>query len=206
MAKLHPTQVKLLTILKKGSLEGRTLRDIASEIGVDHPFTVSHHLKQLQRDGYLRINPANPSDYQILKEPAGDVAYLNVYSENAQCGPEGLFTEEHVVDRIPLSTEQFGITNSADYFLVKARGDSMEPKIHEEDYILAQRTEILPNGSLAVITHDGVAKIKKFWTEAGGRHKLLVSLNEKYPPEVIQEDSEFKPVGIVKNVFRIEGV
>jgi repressor LexA len=167
---------------------------------------VSYHLNKLQKKGYLGIDPDNSSNYQLLKDPEKDVAYLNVYSEQAQCGPEGLLAEEHVVDRIPLSTKQFGITNGADYFLVRARGDSMEPKIQEGDYILAQRTEILNNGNLAVIAHNGVAKIKKFWMEEDEKHRFLVSLNEKYSPELIREEDEFKPVGIVKKVFKIEKV
>lgn len=202
MKELHPVQRKILDYLKINQLEGKTLRDVASEIGINHPFKVSYHLKQLQEKGYLRINPENQSDYKILKDPDEDVAYLNVYSENAQCGPEGLLAEEHVVDRVPLPTAQFGVTNSADYFLVKARGNSMEPKIKEGDYVLARRTKDLPNGNVVVVAHNGVAKIKKFWIESNDR-ALLLSLNKKYPPEIIKEGDDFKPVGIVKNIVKI---
>lgn len=201
MPKLHPIQERILDYLKRGGLEGKTLRELATEIGIDHPFKLSYHLNQLQEKGYLRINPADPSDYKILKHPIEDVVYLNVYTNAAQCGPEGLLAEEHVVDRIPVSTKQFGITDEK-YFLVKARGDSMEPKIKDGDLVLAQENPTPEPGSLIVATHNAVPKIKKYWVS--NEQEILMSLNEKYPPEVISPDDDFRKFGVVKNVVKIE--
>lgn len=203
MPELHPIQKKILDHLKQSSFEGKTLRDLAEEIGIDHPFKLSYHLDRLQKKGYLRINPANPTDYKILKHPIEDAIYLNVYSSAAQCGPEGLLAEEHVVDRIPVSTKQFGITDEK-YFLVRAKGDSMEPKIGDGDLVLARENPDPAPGSLVVVVHNEVVKIKKY--QVADNRGMLISLNESYPPEVVKKGDEFRKCGVIKNVIKIEGV
>ncbi|MDA2936151.1 winged helix-turn-helix transcriptional regulator [Patescibacteria group bacterium AH-259-L05] len=199
--KLHPKQKIILNVLKKG-VRGMTLRDIAQEIGVNSPNTALYHINQLEKKGYLRRNPAYPQDYTVLKDPVEDLTYVNLYGM-AQCGPNGLLVQENVIDRIPLSTKVFGVSDQV--FLVKARGDSMEPRIFENDLVLAVKQTQVRSGQLGIVIHNHEAKIKKIIF--AGKHIVLESLNPKYTHEVVKKDENFHIVGEVKNIihFTSEG-
>ena len=194
--KLHQSQKAILEVLKKGQ-EDLSLRDIAEEIGLKSPNTVLYHIEQLEKKGYLRRNPLNPSDYIILKDPVKDITYINLYDGAAQCGPEGLLVQENVIDRIPLSTKTFGVSDKV--FLLKARGDSMEPKIFENDLVLVLENSIPENNEMGIVIHDGEPKIKKI-IKVGTKY-VLESVNQKYPPEIIKEGDDFKIIGKVKNII-----
>lgn len=193
--KLHSKQVAILEILKRGE-EGLSLRGIAEEIEVRSPNTVLHHIKQLEKKGYLRRDPANPTNYIILKDPIKDITYVNLYSM-AQCGPDGLLVEERAIDRIPFSTKAFGVSDQV--FLVKARGDSMEPFVFENDLVLATIQSDIENGEIGVVIHNNEPKIKKIIKVE--EKYVLESLNGKYRPENIKEEDDFQIVGKVKNVI-----
>ena len=193
--KLHKKQKAILEILKRGE-EDLSLRDIAEEIGVSSPNTVLYHINQLERKGYLRRNPTNPSDYVILRDPIKDITYINLYGM-AQCGPNGLLAEERVIDRVPFSTKTFGVSDQI--FLVKARGDSMEPLIFEDDLVLALKQSDLETGEIGIVVHNNEPKIKKIIKI--GKKYVLESLNPKYSPEEIKIEDSFQIVGKVKNII-----
>ncbi len=203
MKHLHPIQKKLLDYLKReGDFEGLTLRELGDRIGVEHPYKVAYHLEKLQERGFLRVNPANAGDYQVLKDPIEDVSYVNLYDLPAHCGKgEAFLSPERVMKRIPVSTKEFGVT--ADAFLVRARGSSMEPKIHDGDYVLAQEErDISHPGQTALIIHNDVPKIKRI-TKVGHRY-ILSSLNPEFPDQLVLSRDRFRIVGVVKGVIHFE--
>ncbi len=192
--KLHPNQKAILELLKTG--ESLSYQDIAERIGVSSRNTISHHINQLEDKGYLRRNPANPSDFRILKDPADDITYLNLYGM-AQCGPQGFLAEENVVERIPFSTKAFGVDQNA--FLMKARGDSMEPEIYENDLVLIIPTQEIIPGKPALVVHNDMPKIKKLI--ASGNKIILNSINPNYQDEKINAN-DITIVGQVKSIIK----
>lgn len=204
--RLHPTQEKIVDFINKngGNIENLTLRDIGESIGVGRqPQVVAHHIQQLEKKGYLRRDPSNKNRITSLKTPINDVAYIDLYGM-AQCGPEGFFAEDCVLDRIPLPTRTFGISDSKKYFLVTARGRSMEPMIRDGDLVLAIQQDDVDSGSIAVVLHEGIPKIKKLVINDvdGKRFYSLVSLNDEFPDENIRDESvDFKILGLVKGVI-----
>ncbi|MDA2936535.1 winged helix-turn-helix transcriptional regulator [Patescibacteria group bacterium AH-259-L05] len=194
--KLHPNQCAILNLLKQNH-ETLSLRDMADEIGLSSPNTVLHHIRQLEDKGYLRRNPLDPQDFTILKDPIEDITYVNLYGM-AQCGPNGLLAEQNVIDRIPLSTKTFGVSDQV--FLVKARGDSMEPYIYDKDLVLAAKHDgIILSGSIYVVVHNEEGKIKRI--VKASNTIFLESLNPKYPREEIRKDHDFHVAGSVKNII-----
>src|SRR4030042_4766145 len=104
MKTLHPTQKKLLYLLKKNITEPLTIRELQSALGVSSTIIVHHHMEQLEKKGYLRRNPTNPKDYQILADsPEKTITYINLYGL-AQCGPKGSILDCNPIDRIPISS------------------------------------------------------------------------------------------------------
>jgi repressor LexA len=193
---LHPKQSEILEILRRG-VEGLSLRDIAAEIGLSSPNTVLHHIRQLEKKGMLRRNPLNPSEYNLLADPIKDLIYVNLYG-SAQCGPEGLFGEDNIEERIPISTRLFGVDDQV--FLVRARGNSMEPHIQNDDLVLARHNTQPNSGTLCVVVHNHQPKIKKLLM--AGDAVILSSLNPRFAPETVTEDDSFYVVGEVRSMIR----
>lgn len=196
MENLHATQRKLLELLQKNIDDPLTIRELQNRLDLSSPSLVAHHIQQLEKKGYLKRNPANPQDYQLLKDPEKPVARLNLYGM-AQCGPNGSILDGAVLDRIPISTKLLNF-KSAEAYLVKARGDSMEPLIKEGDLVIVQKTTISSDGKVVVCVNDGQALIKKIHYSNGG--PLLESINNKYRPFVASID-DFRVEGEVKGII-----
>jgi repressor LexA len=198
MKQLHTTQLALLELLKENITDPLTVRDLQDNLGISSPSVVYHHLRQLEKKGYLKRNPHNPKDYQVLTEPDNPIVYLNLYGM-AQCGPNGLLLDGTVEERVPISRTLLNIP-AADAFLVKTKGDSMEPKIKEGDLVIAQKNNVAEDGDTVVCVHDLEAKIKKFFRQKNTI--ILQSENvSKYPP-ILAEPEDVKIEGIVKGVIQ----
>lgn len=201
MQKLHPTQKTLLDILKKNSDEPLTIRELQERIGVSSPSVIHHHITKLIEKGYLRRNPSNPSDYQVLADnPEKETAYLNVYGM-AQCGPKGSFLDGNPIDRIRISSRVLSFPAS-EAFVVKAKGNSMAPKINPGDLVIAKKTTVINNNDIAICTNKGevlIKKIQKIRNESGNTVYNLISLNQKFLPFIADED--FRVEGVVKGVI-----
>lgn len=192
MKKLHKKQQELLHLLKESIDDPLTIRELQDRLGISSPSLVYHHIKQLEAKGYLRRNPNDTSDYQILADsPDKKIAYLNLYGM-AQCGPNGSILEGQPIDRIPISSKILGFS-ARNAFLVKARGRSMEPKIKSGDLVVVEQSDTPRDGDIVVCTNNDVVMIKKI--QRFSNTFVLTSLND-----------EFKPIMVEKNDFRVEGI
>lgn len=196
MENLHPTQRKLLELLEANIDDPLTIRELQDQLDLSSPSLVAHHIQQLEKKGYLKRNPANTQDYQLLQSPEKPVARLNLYGL-AQCGPSGSILDGTVLDRIPIATKLLNF-KSEDAYLVKARGDSMEPLIKEGDLVIVRKTSTAEDGKVVVCVNDGQALIKKLHFSDGGA--LLESLNNQYRPFVASRD-DFRIEGEVKGII-----
>ena len=204
--KLHKHQEALLNLLRKrdGNLRGVSLRSIGEEIGVrDRPQVIAHHLHQLENKGYIRRTNPIERVFEVLEEPTKKVVYVDLYRTTAQCGPEGLLGDDMIADRIPISSKTFGITDSDEYFFIKARGDSMEPTIYNSDLVLAHKQDDVETGQIAVLVHNGMPKIKRILKV--DRKYILTSANPSYEPEEIidTDDNSFRICGRVRGVLKV---
>lgn len=202
MKKLHPTQQKLIDLLKVNVDDPLTIRELQDLLNISSTSLVHHHISQLLDKGYLIRNPSSPQDYQVLADsPEKSIAYLNIYGM-AQCGPNGSILDGNPVDRIKISSKALGFP-AADAFAVKARGDSMKPKINNGDLVIAQKSSIANDGDIVICVNDGAAIIKKLQKIVHDPSKSttynLISLNEKYKPFVAAED--FRVEGIARSIF-----
>lgn len=199
--KLHPVQEKLLVLLKKNVTDPLSIRELQEEVGMKSPSVIQHHIKQLEKKGYLKRNPNNPKDYQVLAEPDSEITYLNLYGM-AQCGPSGRLLDGDPIDRVPIYSPILGFPAS-EGFLVKARGDSMEPNIHSGDMIIARKTSNIQSNDIAVCVNNGEVLIKRVQPiplKDGGMSFNLISLNPKFPPFVASDN--FYIEGVVRGVFK----
>jgi repressor LexA len=195
MKKLHPTQKRLLELLKQNITEPLTIRELQSALGISSTSIVHHHMEQLEKKGYLRRNPVNPKDYQILaNSPEKTITYINLYGL-AQCGPKGSILDDNPLDRIPIASKILGFSSS-EAFMVKAKGNSMTPKINDGDLVIAKKAHNADNGTIVVCVNKGEVLIKKIQK---GKEIILISTNSEYEPFVAAKD--FRIEGIVRGVY-----
>lgn len=193
--RLHPAQQKLIEILSKNVDEPLTVRELQDLIGASSTSVVAHHMAQLEKKGYLKKNPYDSKDYQILKTPDKEIAYLNLYGL-AACGPKGSILDGSPIDRIPFSTKVLSFP-ATQAFMVKAKGDSMLPKINAGDFVIIEKSNKAENGVMALCVNDGQALIKKIKLQ--NKKVILVSLNSEFEPFLAADD--FRVEGIVRGVI-----
>jgi repressor LexA len=196
--KLHKTQQKLLKLLEKHSDNPLTIRELQEELDISSPSVVQHHIQQLEKKGLLKRSASNPKDYQLLTSPEKQIVYLNLYGL-AQCGPEGSILDGSPIDRIPIASRLLKFP-AKEAFIVKAKGDSMEPKIKPGDLAIAQANHNPDSGDIVVCVNDGMAIIKKLIKQ--DKQVILQSLNNAYNPIIASDD--FRVEGIVRNVLQYE--
>jgi repressor LexA len=152
-------------------------------------------MRQLENKGYI-FRDKN-GRIQALKNPVKDIVFLNVYGI-AECGPGGIFTEENVLERVPLPAKTFRVTGES--FLIEAVGDSMYPVIEEGDLVLAEKGLDPKNGDMVVVIHNNTAKIKKFFKDK--KQVILQSINPAYPPLSAYYAGDLSVCGVVTGVVR----
>lgn len=199
--KLHPKQEQLLRLLEKNRENPLSLTELVTEMDVSSNNLVLHHLKQLEKKGYLKRDSNNSSNYQILTSAENPVSYINFYGK-AQCGRGGCILDDNPEDRIPISSKL--INFSADRaFMIKARGDSMSPIIVEGDLVIAQRKQEFLNDDVVVCSiNGGEVMIKQFVKEVD--YVLLKSFNHQEHPTIFISKKQEPPmlIGKVEQIIR----
>ena len=116
--------------------------------------------------------------------------------------PAGIPIEavEDIIDYEEITDE---MARAGDYFGLRIRGNSMEPKISDGDVVIVRKQETVENGQIAVVMINGDdATVKKFYkTDAG---IMLVGLNPSFSPlTYTPEQAEQLPVRVIGRVVEL---
>jgi repressor LexA len=198
MKKLHTKQKELIELLKTNSNNPLSIKDISKALEIESPGVLYHHLRQLEKKGFLKRNPNNSKDYVVLDSPENSVIYIAKYGM-AQCGPSGSILEESPIEHVAIASSLIRFPAS-EAFIVEAKGDSMEPKIKNGDIIIARKHITPVHGDIIVCVHNLEAKIKKF-SQINGVVSLVSENHNKYHPVNITEEGELRIEGVVKNIL-----
>jgi len=206
---MHKLQIKLLEFAEQNNGKELSLRQIAREIGESHPQTAKYHLGQLEKKGLVIYH----SDTRILTK-IGYWDNSNVVSipvlGNANCGEPTFFAEENFEGHLKVSKKL--LKKIQDVYAVKAHGSSMNRAsvngvtIENGDYVLIDPSNRTPKESDYVLSFiDGVANIKKFYTDASLEAIVLVSESSEdhHPIYIHKEDlSDYVIGGSVLQVIK----
>lgn len=110
---------------------------------------------------------------------------------------------EQVEDIIGYEEIPFSWAETATYFALKIRGDSMEPRMYDGDVVIVRQQECAETGDIVIASINGQdATCKRFrMTDSG---IMLISLNSKYDPFVFSpEQVESLPVRILGKVVEM---
>lgn len=128
-----------------------------------------------------------PTNVDVVSTPFVKIPVIGVIA----CG-EPIDAEENIseyrsvpADRVP----------SGDIFYLRAKGDSMEPKIPDGSYVLCRKQSDVENGEIAAVLVNGDEEATLKRVVKQGDIVLLQALNENYAPYILNEDNPGKIVG-----------
>ncbi len=116
--------------------------------------------------------------------------------------PAGIPLEavEDIIDYEEISAE---MARAGEYFGLRIRGNSMEPKISEGDVVIVRKQECVDNGQIAVVMINGDdATVKKFYDTGAG--VTLVGLNPAFEPLTYTPDQVAQlPLRVIGRVVEL---
>ena len=196
-----------------------TVRDVAGALGIKSTSTVHKDIANLERQGYLKKDPAKPRALMIVDPETGDqvreqaagfgmdsvplqdvertdIVDIPVVGRIAAGTP--ILAEQNIEDSFPMPSRFIGKGTN---FMLTVHGQSMiEAGIFDGDYILVQQQDNANNGDIVVAMIDGMeseATVKAFYKENG--HIRLQPRNSEMEPIIVDD---CKIIGLVKGVFR----
>lgn len=109
---------------------------------------------------------------------------------------------ENIIDTEEISEQ---LASTGDFFGLQIHGDSMEPRMYENDVVIVRKQDDAESGDIVIAMVNGNdATCKRLMKYAGSI--ALLSLNPKYEPMVFSEkEIEEKPVRIIGKVIELRG-
>ena len=200
--KLDDLQRRLIAFFKQNTeQEGLTLREIANQVWASHPQTVLNKLNQLVFRGYF---VKDDRWYRLLREDVenklDDIVQLPIYGF-VQCGNKGKqIIDEYSQEKMPVTIAFIGTSDIKNCFFVRAKGNSMEPKIQDGDLVLIRQQPSYDESDFVFVLHNQLPKLKKIINQNG--HYMLESINRFFDKVEIDPYDETKVIGVVKKVIK----
>ena len=199
---LDTIQKSLIAFFKKNTnQEGITLREIANNIGAGHPQTVLNKLNQLVLKWYF---VKDDQGYRLIRESItdslNDIVQLPIYGF-AQCGNKGKkVVDEYTQEKIPVTMAMLGVKDVNTCFFVRAKGNSMEPKIQDGDLVLIKQQASYDINDYVFVIHNDLPKLKKIIQKDGKR--FLESVNRFFDNVEVSKYDKTKVIGVVKKIIK----
>lgn len=197
---LDLTQKALIKFFKRNDWEENlTLREIASSIWISHPQTVLNKLNQLVLKWYFY---KDSNWFKLIREKKEETLYdiiqLPIYGF-AQCWNKWKsLLNEYSQEKISVTTSILWLKDTNNCFFVRAKWNSMEPKIKDGDLVLIKQQEHYDENNYVFVIHNQLPKLKK-----------IVKKNDKYYLESTNrffenvEISEYDETNIIWTVKKI---
>jgi repressor LexA len=172
-----------------------TLRAIAEYMGFKSVRSASLLIKRLEKMGYLGRTPAG--NLRILKDegnkPRGERVIELPLVGTAPCGLPMLAKEN---TEAWISVSQRIAKPGAQYFLLRAIGDSMNEKnIRSGDLLVVRQQPVAENGDVVIALIGNEATVKEFQQKEGKIILMPRSSNPIHKPMIFDED--FMVQGVV---------
>lgn len=179
-----------------------TIREIGTAFHISSTNGVRYYLTILEKEGHLKRSGKISRGLEAIGGQAG-----------ARGGTSGIPILGRVAAGQPILAEEcfdgsldagqlFG--DPKGLFALRVRGDSMiDAGILEGDYVIVQQQDRANAGEIIVALLGDEATVKYY--QPRRNHIELVAANAKYPPIVVNSDSQFGIVGTVRGVMRTIG-
>ena len=184
--KLSKRQLEILNFIKKYIAEHGyppAIREICAGVGLNSPATVFVHIKNLQKEGFIK---STNNKFRTL-EVIGENEYLEKNEDVVKVPLLGKITAGNPITAIEQPNDFFALPASllpkqAEVFTLKVSGESMINKgIYDGDYVIVKRQNTAKNGDVVVaMTEENEVTLKTFYKENG--HFPLQQENDTMAP------------------------
>ena len=184
--KLTPRQEEILTYIKKyTAMHGYppAIREICAGVGLNSPATVFVHIKNLEKNGYIKSTNNKFRTIELLV----DNEYLEKNEDVVKVPLLGKITAGSPITAIEQPDEFFDLPASlvpknGEVFTLHVSGESMINKgIYDNDYVIVKRQNDAKNGDIVVaMTNENEVTLKTFYKEKD--HIRLQPENDKMKP------------------------
>jgi repressor LexA len=200
--RLTENQIRTLRYLRNALVHGGnspSIRDIAEALGYRSPRSAFILLNELIEKGFLKRK--EDGKLQLKKgliEQEDHARTVNVpLVGTVPCGSP-LLAEENIEAYVPVSTSL--ARPGSRYFLLKAKGDSMDQAgIENGNLLLVRQQQSAENGERFVALSDDEATVKEFHREENAVILKPKSKNKKHKPIILTEN--FIIQGVVTTVL-----
>ena len=212
---MHIIQEKLLNIINKKNIGGLTLRQIGELIDEKLPQKVKHHISQLERKGFIRIDQKNKNISRLSNRTKASDIFMSIpIVGSANCGPATIYADQNIEGYLTISKRL--VPNKKSVFALRADGNSLNKasigsenkNIETGDFVIIDSDNTSPrDGDYVVSIIDDMANIKKYHLDKNhSRIALLSESTQEYSPIFIHENDNFringKVVDVVKNIMQ----
>ncbi|MBQ7588779.1 MAG: transcriptional repressor LexA [Lachnospiraceae bacterium] len=198
--KITAKQQEILDYIKKVTLQRGyppAVREICDAVKLRSTSSVHAHLETLEKNGYIRRDPAKPraieimdDSYQMVRQEMTSVPIIGQVAAGLP-----ILAEKNIRGYFPLPMD---IVPNNEVFVLTVKGDSMiNIGIMDGDQIFVESCNTAENGDVVVALIDDSATVKTFYKENG--YIRLQPENDTMEPIVVDY---CLIVGKVFGVFR----
>jgi SOS-response transcriptional repressor LexA len=217
---MHKIQEKLLELSKKENLAQLSLRDMAKLIDMkdEPPQKIKHHLLQLQKKGFLKIDRIRGLMDRSSSKPGWSQGILNKAAKlfsipiigTANCGPANIFAESNFQGFVHISSKLVGRSKPDGLFAIKTDGLSMNRAevngrtIEDGDYVIVDsKFRDAETNDIVLTIIDNKATIKRFIEDkANNQIVLKADSSFDYEPIYLHQDDDFSINGKIISVIK----
>lgn len=209
---MHELQAKLLEYFEAVDTSGKSLRQIAIELGEKpQPQKIKHHIDQLIKRNLIKVVDGNFKLVKPHEDINGTSSLVSIpILGTANCGPATMYATENLEGYLKVSRSLLPKVTT-DIFAMKASGSSMNQasinseSINDGDYVIVDPSaKDISNGNYVLSTIDGLANIKRFYYGHEPNEVILMSESSyEAPPIVLDlEDVDYAVNGKVIKVIK----
>ncbi len=203
--KLTPRQEEILTYIKKyTAMHGYppAIREICAGVGLNSPATVFVHIKNLEKNGYIKSTNNKFRTIELLV----DNEYLEKNEDVVKVPLLGKITAGNPITAIEQPDEYFDLPaslmpKSGEVFTLHVSGESMINKgIFDNDYVIVKRQNDAKNGDIVVaMTEENEVTLKTFYKEKD--HIRLQPENDTMEPLIFPNVTILgKAIGLYRKI------
>ena len=203
--KLTPRQEEILNYIKKyTAMHGYppAIREICAGVGLNSPATVFVHIKNLEKNGYIKSTNNKFRTIELLV----DNEYLEKNEDVVKVPLLGKITAGNPITAIEQPDEYFELPaslmpKSGEVFTLHVSGESMINKgIFDNDYVIVKRQNDAKNGDIVVaMTEENEVTLKTFYKEKD--HIRLQPENDTMEPLIFPNVTILgKAIGLYRKI------
>ncbi len=199
---LTKQQEKILKLIKQ-SIEDEgyapTVRELVRELGVKSPRTISYHLNKLEEEGFIRRTNESARNIVLTTDDEGEPMPELVKAPLVgwSTGGQPMLAEENILDWLPISSKF--LKRGRDIFLLKIKGNSMSPRIENNDTVIVKKQLTAdPQDTVVALIGDDTT-VKKYLPRED--HIVLQPTNPEHEPIICFPEElriQGKVVGVIK--------